>query len=249
MFPYFFKFGSFTLYSYPMFIGLSLASAFIVSELLFKKFKIDLKKFYNLYIGSVVSAFIGAKLLFVISSPIDQKLILYNSNFWLGGGLVFLGGFIGILIFFIFYNLFVKIKLKEIALLIPGLTVAHSIGRIGCFLAGCCYGKESNIYWAIHLHGQDRHPVQIYESIVLIIITYILIKILSKNLFKEAIIFYLTAYSLARFILEFFRGDKIRGLFDIFGIYLSTSQIISVMLFIIGIVLLGVVKKKNTVAI
>ncbi len=154
---------------------------------------------------------------------------MVNSNFWLGGGFVYLGGFLGGSLFSLLFIISQKLPIKTFEFSITPLVLGHALGRLGCFLAGCCFGTETNLPWSVHLHQAERHPVQIYEAFLLLILAWFLEK---KS--KEKLIHYLAGYGFIRFILEYFRGDEIRGYYS----FISTSQWISLAMISIAMGLL-----------
>ena len=127
-------------------------------------------------------------------------------------------------------------------LILPSVALAQGFGRIGCLLAGCCYGKETSDAFSITFHtsafapnGVALVPTQIYSSILDFLHYGLLLLILrSQKKDGETAAAYLIFYSAGRFVLEFFRGDLARGSVGV----LSTSQFISVFTFFAGIVLL-----------
>ena len=129
----------------------------------------------------------------------------------------------------------------------PSVALAQGFGRIGCLLAGCCYGKETSDAFSITFHRSDFAPngvalvpTQIYSSILDFLHYGLLLLILrSQKKDGETAAAYLIFYSAGRFVLEFFRGDLARGSVGV----LSTSQFISVFTFLAGIVLL--VQRKH----
>ena len=157
------------------------------------------------------------------------------------GGMVFYGGLLGGL-----FSLFMVIRHSQFghpamydmyAVCIP---LFHVFGRIGCFFAGCCYGIESKVGFTVHgntvnpsINGVNRFPVQLVEAFCNLLIFILLFVLQRKGKLKNRLlIVYLFVYPAVRFILEFFRGDEIRGF--LFG--LSTSQIISILLFVFALV-------------
>ena len=162
-------------------------------------------------------SWLGAKSLFILTSN-------QNINFLSGGGFVFYGGLIGGLV----GCLLLRLKTFEINLLIPGLTVAHAIGRLGCFVVGCCHGK------ICPLPQIDHYPTQLFEAIFLLVLGSFYFKQAYEFKIKEKRIWldYLFLYAVFRFFNEFLRGDLIRGMQ--FG--LSTSQWISIALILFVIV-------------
>lgn len=207
-------------YSYAVLMGAAWAIGFKTFNYFEKS-----KKFLALTI-IFLSAWIGSKLLFILNlKHYTSESLILNSNIWLGGGFVFYGGLIAALAsIFILFKLNL-INLKSIHNMVPALLFSHAVGRIGCLLAGCCFGIQSNSFLSIHLHHADRAPVQLYESLALLVGGFFSIKVSNK------ISFYLIFYSIVRFLLEFLRGDTLRG--EIFNF--STSQMLSVPILILGI--------------
>ena len=154
-----------------------------------------------------------------------------------------LGGIIGgILTAYVYCRIKNLDFLRFFDTLMPSVALAQGFGRIGCLLAGCCYGKETNSAFSITFHdsgfapnGVALIPTQIYSSILDFIHYGILLFILKKQKKDgETAAAYLIFYSAGRFVLEFFRGDLARGSVGA----LSTSQFISLFTFVAGIVLL-----------
>jgi phosphatidylglycerol:prolipoprotein diacylglycerol transferase len=137
---------------------------------------------------------------------------------------------------------------KMLDLSIPGIAVGHALGRVGCFLGGCCYGYEWHGPWAVTATDErspmahpsvPRHPVQLYESVGLVLLALLFAAVpptaswLGKPGTGQRAASYLVLYGLLRFCTEAFRGDGIRGVF--FGGLLSTSQIVSLVGIALGL--------------
>lgn len=246
MLPYINIFGyNIATYGLIIFIGIFIGA--IISIFYFTKF-FNIKKedvFYCI-LYAVIGVGIGAKLLYIITNiPFlienYQTLDLYNTFLqMLKGGFVFYGGLIGGILGVFIYSKQFKISFKELLLiLLPVVPLIHSIGRIGCLCAGCCYGMEYHGFGAITFHDSllapndvPLFPMQIVEAICNFIIFIVLLVTYKKFLGTyKTVGLYLVLYSIVRFTLEFFRGDLIRGIY----FSLSTSQWISIVLFIIGI--------------
>ena len=181
--------------------------------------------------GIFLTSWLGAKVLFLVTAPkINQAGMLENVNFWTGGGFVFFGGFLGSVFFLLVLNKFRNIKIDTIWSLVPALTIGHAIGRLGCFLAGCCFGKETDWFWGVHLHGVDRHPTQLIESLGLFLIAGMIWK---RKAELRSFALYFLSYGLLRLVVETLRGDEIRGHWGLF----TPSQWISLILLSVGIVL------------
>lgn len=155
----------------------------------------------------------------------------------------FCGGFIGALVASaIFFWQHPRLPFWRIADLCgPAIALGQAIGRIGCFMAGDDYGSPTGLPWAVTFTDPDAariggaplgvplHPVQLYESIVCLALFAFLVRRSRRKRFDgEVILAYTILYAVARFVLEFFRGDADRGFF--FGGLLSTSQFIALIL-------------------
>lgn len=194
-----------------------------------------------LFWGIFLFAWVGAKVLFYITYPEDTPVSLLGSvNFWTGGGFVFYGGFIGGVLFILLYKKFFKgFKFAQLWPIIPALALGHGIGRVGCFLAGCCYGKPTELPWGIFLHDHYRHPTQLIEALGLLVLgLYLFYSHKSKRTLVGT---YLLAYGILRFIVESLRGDLVRGLWG----PLTPSEWISLALIISGAYLFIPAKTKT----
>ncbi len=236
-------------------IGMSLG--IIVAVYYFSKFN-NLKREDVLYAGlfALIGVGIGAKLLYVITEipSIIQNYYIMNLKeiciHIMQGGFVFYGGLIGGIIGIFIYAKVFKISFKSLIFTaVPVIPLIHAIGRIGCFLAGCCYGMEYNGFGHVIFYDTQYAPInvplfptQIIEclcNILIFIFLFVTYKRF-KGTYKTTAL-YCILYSIVRFVLEFFRGDIIRG----FIFSLSTSQWISIIIFIVGIMLFTIEIKNN----
>ncbi len=230
MLPVILTLGSIKIYSYPLFLGFAWGVAYHLARY-FSVTGFQNDKGFNLFFwGNFIASWAGAKIVFLIVSDVSNyKQYLVSSSFWLGGGFVFYGG----LIFSLFYSLFLCLVIKKYDLdravsALLALPFAHAIGRCGCFLAGCCYGVETDGFISVYMHNNYRHPVQLYEALLLLGLGVLLVYLFKRK--KDSvtlIITYLGIYSIIRFFMEFLRGDEVRGLWA-YGI--STSQLFSIFL-------------------
>ncbi|MDR2427961.1 MAG: prolipoprotein diacylglyceryl transferase [Endomicrobium sp.] len=247
-----FSFGKLTIFSYGLFVALAFFTAITYLSKQIKKSKekiLSQDELYSLFIYIIVSGIIGARLLFVFSNPQDFVLDPMSVFKLWEGGLIYYGGFISAAIFVLAYVRIKKISILKLGdFFAPALALGHAIGRIGCFFAGCCYGKETNVAWSVVFRdknslaalGVHLHPTQLYESFGNFLI-FFLLYFYSKKEHKKGFLvsFYFISYAVLRFVVEFFRGDPDRG-GQYFG--LSVSQILSLILFIIGVSI--ICKKK-----
>lgn len=160
-------------------------------------------------------------------------------------GITFLGGFLGgagifLAIYFIFRKK-IKGRLIDSLSVIPCcILIGHAFGRIGCFFAGCCYGKETSSALGVHFKDIPGKviPTNLYEAIFLFILFAVCSFLYVKYNFKYNLPVYCIAYGTFRFIIEFFRGDDRGKLFKI----LSPSQFWSIIMVIAGIALIFALK-------
>ncbi|MCL2484840.1 MAG: prolipoprotein diacylglyceryl transferase [Endomicrobia bacterium] len=253
MYPILFSFGKVTVYTYGFFIAVGFIAAISYVSHILKQTKsgvLTRDELYNLFFGLIISAITGARILYILvnfnaflASPLDIFKI------W-QGGLVYYGGFIAAIAFFILYAFKTKKSfLKMSDIVAPALALGHFFGRIGCFFAGCCYGKECALPWSVAFTNSDSlavqhvhvHPTQLYEAfanIALFVFLHFYNK--KKHASGMTLAFYLIIYAVMRFTVEFFRGD-FRGEYYL---GLSISQIISLILFISGLALIVVIKRR-----
>ncbi len=243
--PVLFESSYFTLYAYPLFMGLAWGIGYYLTQYIYDRHQLNSRVLIPLFGGIFCTSWIGAKVFFLIFSS-EQKAsqYLYSDSFWLGGGFVFYGGLLFGLSFYLIWSLGLKkMPFKHSKYLVPGLVIGHGIGRLGCFLTGCCFGSQCDLPWAVHMHGEWIHPVQLYEAFGLFIIGYLTIKWVNENNENAFVIRgYLLYYSVLRFVVECFRGDKIRG---VYWFNISTSQMISLAIFIATLALYYLEKRKG----
>lgn len=255
MYPYIPIFG-FQLPTYGLMsiIGIGVAALWLfLNNRTMKQGRIPGDDMLNLLIMAFVGAIIGAKALYLITiapaliqnwaviaaNPQDLFTILVS-------GMVFYGGFIGGLVAVVLYCRKYKLSLGDTtALITPAVPLFHVFGRIGCFLAGCCYGLE--VEWGcVYQHslsapnGVPLLPLQLIEAGCNAVI-FLVLALLLRRMRRRFLLLplYILIYGVLRFILEFFRGDSIRGV-----ALLSTSQWISLGL-IAAVIILYFVKLRK----
>ncbi len=254
MYPVLFQFGTFRIYAYGFFIAVGFVVAVILAALKVRRSNsgISFENIVDLFFYTVLSALIGSRLLFVL-----VNFDLYHQNplqifkIW-EGGLVFYGGLIPAAIVAFGYMRWHRLPAWKLADLIsPLIALGLSFGRIGCFFAGCCYGKETSLPWAIVFRHPDSlarlnvplHPTQLYDAANGLAIFFFLNWMEKRKSFDGQIFWlFLFFYSMTRFIIEIFRGDP-RGF--LFGDLLSTSQGIGILLAILSVFMLFYVKKRR----
>ena len=196
MHPILFKFYGITLYSYGFCVALAVTVALLLAIRLAPKNFLSSGTTVDLLFILFVAGIVGSRIFYVLQHWEDYRSH-WLSIFWIQeGGLVWYGGFIFAVLAGALHCRRHRLSVLTWAdFFAPLLSLAHGIGRIGCFLNGCCYGK-------------DGHPVQLYEAFGLFVITAVLLLIASrKTRSGEVLAWYLILYSTLRFGVEFFRGD------------------------------------------
>ena len=241
--------GGLTVHGYGLMIGIGFIAAYLMTEFRARKYRMNTDIVFTLFISSVVFGLLGAKALYyltILDRVIkDPGVILDEME-----GFVVYGGIIGgVLAGYVVCRIKKEKFWQYFDLIAPAIALAQGFGRIGCLLAGCCYGKETDSPLSITFHTSDFAPndvalipTQIYSSI-LDFLNCIVLCLIARYAKKERTVSgcYLIFYSTGRFILEFFRGDLERGSVGV----LSTSQFISIFIFAAGIVVLLTGKKKH----
>ena len=256
MHPILLQIGGFTLYTYGFFVALGMLIAlwFILYQA--KKWELPVDPIMDMVFYCVIAGIVGARFFYVLLYwPMFRDAPLEIFKLW-NGGLVFYGGFLAGLICVI---MFIRIKklppAKIMDLIALSVPLAHSVGRIGCFFAGCCYGKPSSLPWAVAFNHPDTlarpmgvplHPTQLYCSVGNFLIFVFLLMLSRSGRFSGRLVFiYLMIYGCFRSLVEIFRGDE-RGapLVD----FLSTSQTIGLAAAVFGAVglIYFTIREKNT---
>ena len=139
------------------------------------------------------------------------------------------------------------------------MAVGQAIGRLGCFAAGCCYGKPTDLPWGVTFTNiysartvgtpldHSLHPTQIYESLFTLLIFFGLLLVAERKRFHgQVVLTYVSVYAIARFAVEFVRGDTARGF--LFDGALSTSQFIAILMLLGAGAVLPYVRKTRRIS-
>jgi phosphatidylglycerol---prolipoprotein diacylglyceryl transferase len=251
VFPRLFQIGSFGVPTYGVLVALGVLVGLWISVRNSEKQGIKPENAWDFGIALVLAGIVGAKILYII---LDWRSgHVYGENFreiftfeTLQAGGVFSGGLLAAFAVSVwFLRKHHMPALATFDAFAPGLAMGHAIGRLGCFAAGCCYGKPTTHFWGVtftnplakQLVGTPLHealePTQLFESAVELSIFFILTWMFARKKFDGQIFgAYLFLYGIARFFLEFIRGDEGRG-GPFFGV-LSGTQLIAM-----GLVLTG----------
>jgi phosphatidylglycerol:prolipoprotein diacylglycerol transferase len=253
MFPELFHIGSFPINTYGVFLALAFLCAILIAVKLGQRDGLPKARVYDLSLWMLLASLIGSKVLMFFTEPEyrDHPLQLLSLDFLRSGG-VFYGGLIGAVLTGYFLMRHYKLPWWKTAdACAPGIAVGNFFGRLGCFSAGCCWGKPTTLPWGVKFTELGHqitgvpidahlHPTQLYESFSMLIVFFFLLWLHKHKRFSgQVILMYAVLYSIIRFLIEFVRDDP-RG--DIFGLTtatgLSTSQLISVVVGLGALILL-----------
>ena len=241
-----FTIGKFTLHGYGLMIGIGFIVGLLVGLHIAKERGIEQNDVIDLALLVFVLGFAGGKLLYIIT---DLPDIISGKYTWrdLSNGFVVYGGIIMALVVALIFCVRKKIDYGAMGDVIATATaLVQGFGRIGCFLAGCCYGVRYGGIGHIVYHGATYgapdgvplFPVQLLEAAAEFGTAFLLfyLEYRGKN---HLIRLYLAVYACVRFLDEFLRGDRVRGYLG----SLSTSQVCS-LLILIGIILYGLIERR-----
>jgi phosphatidylglycerol:prolipoprotein diacylglycerol transferase len=251
VFPRLFQIGNFGIPTYGVLVALGVLIGLWISVRNSEKQGIKAENAWDFGIAIVLAGILGAKILYIIldwrtGHGYGQNLREIFTIDTLQAGGVFSGGLVAAFIVAAwFLRKYQMPALATCDAFSPGLALGHAIGRVGCFAAGCCYGKPTHHFWGVtftnplaqQLVGtplnEALEPTQLIESAAELSIFFLLTWMLKRKKFDGQVFgAYLFLYGIARFAIEFLRGDPGRG--SVFGGVLSGTQLIA-----IGLVLAG----------
>lgn len=235
----------------PSYSVLALIGGFLSMIIIYfriEEYRITFTDYLKMFGVCVVFGFVGSRVLFVISRIpwlIDNFTIINLLSNIIGGGFVFYGGLFGVLLGIKLYSSKKGYNVDHIYNMItPAIPLFHFFGRIGCFLAGCCYGFSfSEPVKILGFITMNNFPTQLVEAIFELVLFIGLLFIQKKNIQINYLNSYLCIYAVFRFMIEFTRGDDLRGYF--FGI--STSQWVSIIIIIS--IIISLIKKRRKVSL
>jgi len=244
MLPEICRIGSFTIYSYGLMLVLAFFVCAYLTSLQAKKENLDPERIFNLLFLVFIFGIIGSRIfyvlinaLFYLHNPLEIIMLQHGGMAWFGG-LIF-----GLAAAVLFIKKHKMNLLKTLDLLAPFIALGQAIGRIGCLLNGCCFGRESEFGIYFKVFEKILIPTQLYSSLFLLLIFIILrFKQDNKHLPGEILCSYLFLYSLKRFFIEFLRNDSPRIFYG-----LTLFQILCLAMFFISLgifIKLFLIKRK-----
>lgn len=251
MHPKLFSLGPIVIHTYGLFVLTGIIAAFYVAIRKGKAYGVSPPAIAEMGLFMAFVGVIGARLAYVfmnlpyyVSNPIESLKI------W-QGGLVFLGGMILVIPALLWYLRHNHLPFWRIGdLWAPSLAIGLAIGRIGCFMAGCCYGKPADTKWGVVFSNPDSlaplgislHPTQLYSSLAGVVIFLVLMAMERRKHYEgQVFLWFLILHSTARLYLERFRGD-ISG--TISGTEMSLTQLLALLMLITAVLGLMLPKPK-----
>lgn len=248
MHPVLFQVGSITIYTYGVLVAMGVVLALCYARRQARRAALDPEKIWNLGIYGVLVALLLAKVWLVFSSwdyyAAHPRDIFSIATFESGG--TFYGGVLGAVLTLVVYSVVEKMPLVSVLdTFAAAVPLGHAIGRLGCFAAGCCYGKPTMVPWGVRFTNPAAaqiagtplevrlHPTQLYEAAAEFVNLLILVWIGGRQRFKGQMVgTYFLLYGAERATIEFFRGDPGRTM--LFNDSISLMQVVSIGLILAG---------------
>lgn len=253
MHPVLTEFGSITIYTYGFCIAVGAVAGFVYMARHGKRqFELTFDQSNTLFILLLAGGIIGGKFFVILERP-----SFYFSNLsqlFSGSGFVFYGSLLSCIPLMLWFFKKHKIPLWPMLDVMAVVTcLVHGLGRIGCFMAGCCYGRPTRSVFGVVFTDPvcqaeplniPLHPTQLYEAALIFSILLALLWLKKHRHFEgQLFLAYLIAYAVGRGVLELFRGDLDRGF--LIRDFVSTSQFIS-LLIIGGALYFYLTRRKST---
>jgi phosphatidylglycerol:prolipoprotein diacylglycerol transferase len=252
VFPDLISIGPLTIHTYGFFVALGVASGILLAANMGRAQDMGVQQIMDMGFIMVLWGIVGSRIMYVLMNisfylnhPLDVLKI------W-EGGLVFSGGLIAVVIAMIFYLRRQRFSIwKTGDIWAPALALGQSIGRIGCFMAGCCYGKATDLPWGVvFTHPRSLaplhvalHPTQLYSVLSGLVVFCVLMVLQTRKKFEGQIfLWFLILHSTARLFIERFRGDE-RGLVP--GTEMTVTQLCTLLILMASVVVLLFLKTKQ----
>ncbi|MCI0401990.1 MAG: prolipoprotein diacylglyceryl transferase [Acidobacteria bacterium] len=248
MLPRLLEFGEYGLPTYGVLAAIGLILGLTINVRLAKREGLDPDTCWDLGILAILSGILGAKILYIANDWgrfAKNPWEIFSFETLQSGG-VFYGGLFAAIAVSLWYMRRHRLPLlKTLDVFAPGVALGHAVGRLGCFAAGCCYGKPTDLPWGVTFTselanrwvgttlGEPIHPTQIYEFLVELANFGVLMWLFRRRSFDGQVIgAYLFLYGFTRYFLEFLRDDPGRG--SVFHEMMTGTQLISILMVIAG---------------
>jgi len=257
MHPKLLELGPLTFHTYGLFLAIAFIAGIWITSRNARKEGIDADSVWNMGLVILCATLVGSKLLLLITDfsyyaanprEIFSLSTLRSMGVYYGGMLLALGAAA-------WYVRKRRLSWKLSDCVAPGIALGQAIGRLGCLMAGCCYGAPTNVPWAIRfrdIYAAENmgtplniplHPTQIYESLgTFLLFIFLTWRLTRRHVTGQVLLEYIGLYAVLRFVIEFFRADD-RG--DVFNGLLSTSQFIAVITFAAAVVIYFYLRRRG----
>ena len=252
MFPDLFSIGPLTLHTYGLLVATGLITGILITIRLGRPQGVTPQQVTDMSFLMILSGIIGSRLAYILMNFTYYRAHLLDIIKLWQGGLVFSGALIAVVLVMVWYTRRHKLNLWQIGdLWSPAVAIGQGIGRIGCFMAGCCYGKPTDHFWGITFTNPRSiaplnipiHPTQLYSSFANLVIFIVLIVLSGKKKFEgQVLVWFLILHSTARLLIERFRGDD-RGM--IFGNEWTVTQLLTTIILIAAVITLFILKSRS----
>lgn len=251
MFPDLISIGPVTIHTYGFFVALGFAVGIVTAIKVGKLLGVPSQQVMDMAFVMIVWAIVGSRLFYVLinfsyykAKPLDIVKL------W-QGGLVFSGGLVATAAAMLWYLRRHRLSFWSTGdLWAPSLALGQAIGRIGCFMAGCCYGRPTGSGWGVMFTDPKSlaplnvplYPTQVFEAFSGVVIFLVLVYLLGKRKFEgQVFVWYLILHSTARLLVERFRGDE-RGLIS--GTEMTSTQLLATLILVGAVTALLVLRSR-----
>ncbi len=241
MHPLLLKIGSFELFSYGLFMALGVLAGLAVLDQEAARNGWDRDRTTRFGVMVFVVGLLGSRLLYVFTRAFDPRVDLLAVAFNLRAGFVYYGGLIASWLYIVWTLRRYRLPFWPMSdAFAMAICIGLALGRFGCLLGGCCYGTPTSLPWGVVMAGEAHlgplHPAQMYEGLPLIALFAALwLRRKHKRYAGESTVWFVGAYAVLRYVVEFWRGDSIRGF--LIEDVLSTSQFLSLPLLAVAILI------------
>lgn len=252
MYPDLISIGPFTIHTYGLLVAAGLVAALLVTVRMGEHCGIAAQQVMDMAFAVILCAILGSRVAYILTEfSFYRHHPLETLKIW-EGGLVFSGGLISGFLAMLSFAWIKKLSLWKLAdMSAPGLALGQGIGRIGCYMAGCCYGRPTDAVWGVVFRHPESlaplnislHPTQLYAALSGLILFAILFVLHKRRAFEGQVsLWYLILNSTSRLLVERFRGDD-RGLIP--GSAMTVTQLVTTLILIAAVITLLVLNSRN----
>jgi phosphatidylglycerol:prolipoprotein diacylglycerol transferase len=254
MHPILFEFKGITIYSYGFLIAIgAIAGIWYMAVHGKREVGLTFDQANTLFLLIFLAAFVGGKVFLFFEEP--STYIANPGMLLTGRGFVFYGSFLfAVLVMILFFRKHRLHPYRMLDVMAVTTCLVHMFGRLGCFMAGCCYGRPTASWTGVTFSDPScyadpknvpLHPTQLYEAIYILLVLVVLLYLRNKRTFYgQLFLTYLILYAIGRSVLEFFRGDETRGY--ILKNFISHSQFVAIIiLVVVGFIYVRLAKQNS----